>query len=187
MVRNRSITLGPADWVTLVRAVLVIAITVLVVRGFWAPVPVVPLVALSVAALLTDLLDGYVARRTGTVSAFGARFDMEVDAALILVLSVHMARIVGVWVLAIGLMRYVLWAAERLLPWLRGPVPPRFWRKVVASATGQTLAYTSSNLFPRWFVITALAVVLAMLVESFGRDIVHLWRTNRPGHVSPAR
>lgn len=175
----RSARLGPADWVTLVRAVLVAVITVLVVRGFWAPVPVVPLVALGIAALLSDLLDGYVARRTATTSAFGARFDMEVDAALILVLSVHLARSYGAWVLAIGLMRYALWAAERLLPWLRGPLPPRFWRKVVASATGQTLTYLSSTLFPRWFAITALAAVLALLVESFGRDVVYLW-TRRP-------
>jgi phosphatidylglycerophosphate synthase len=172
--------------VTLVRVGLVAVVTVLVIRGFWIPVPVVPLVALSFAALLTDLLDGYVARRTGTTSAFGARLDMEADAALILVLSVHLARSYGPWVLAIGLMRYALWAAERVFPWLRGPLPPRFWRKVVASATGQTLTYLSSNLFPRWFAVTALAVVLALLVESFGRDIIYLW-THRPTGEIPAK
>ena len=45
-----------------------------------------------------DAVDGQVARRTGTVSALGARFDMEVDAFLILVLSVYVApdrRLVG--------------------------------------------------------------------------------------------
>ena len=36
---------------------------------------------------LLDLVDGWVARRTGTASPFGARFDLETDAALILVLS----------------------------------------------------------------------------------------------------
>ena len=171
---------GPADWVTAVRAVLVAAITVLVVRGFWSPVPpeagvTAAIVTLGVAALLTDLLDGWVARRTGTVSAFGARFDMETDALLILVLSVYVARVFDAWwVVTIGLLRYALWAAERVLPWLREPVPPRFWRKVVASATGQTLAYVSTGWFPRWFVLTALAAVLAMLLESFGRDIAYL-------------
>ena len=38
------------------------------------------LVALAAVALVLDAVDGRVARRTGTVSPFGARFDMEVDA-----------------------------------------------------------------------------------------------------------
>ena len=45
-------------------------------------------------ALALDGVDGQVARRTGTVSALGARFDMEVDAFLVLVLSVHVAVLV---------------------------------------------------------------------------------------------
>ena len=124
--------------------------------------------------MATDYAVG-VARRTGTTSAFGARFDMETDALLILVLSVHVARVFDAWwVVIIGLLRYALWGAEQLLPWLRAPVPPRFWRKVVASATGQTLTYVSTGWFPRWFVLAALAVVLTLLLESFGRDIAYL-------------
>ena len=46
-------------------------------------------------ALLLDAVDGGVARRTGTVSGFGARFDMEVDAFLILVLSGYVAGRLG--------------------------------------------------------------------------------------------
>ena len=53
-------------------------------------------------ALLLDWVDGQVARRTHTESAFGARFDMEVDAFLILVLSVYVASTTGWWVLIIG-------------------------------------------------------------------------------------
>ena len=64
---------------------------------------------------------------------------MEVDAWLILVLSVYVAPMVGGWVLAIGLARYAYVAAGWLLPWLRGPVPPRYWRKVVAAIQGVTL------------------------------------------------
>ena len=49
------------------------------------------LVVLAAVALVLDGVDGQVARRTGTVSALGARFDMEVDAFLMLVLSVYVA------------------------------------------------------------------------------------------------
>ena len=69
------------------------------------------MVGLAVVALVLDGVDGWVARRTGTVSALGARFDMEVDAFLILVLSVYVAGSVGPWVLAIGAARYAAWAA----------------------------------------------------------------------------
>ena len=64
------------------------------------------LVALTVPALVLDAVDGRVARRTGTVTEFGGRFDGEVDAFLILVLSVAAAPTVGWWVLAAGVVRY---------------------------------------------------------------------------------
>ena len=48
--------------------------------------------SLAVVALALDAVDGRVARRTGTVSPFGARLDGEADAFLMLVLSVHVAR-----------------------------------------------------------------------------------------------
>ena len=53
--------------------------------------PTGPGLALVVVALALDWVDGQVARRTGTCSAFGARFDMETDAFLILVLSAYAA------------------------------------------------------------------------------------------------
>ena len=49
------------------------------------------LVPLAVVALVLDLVDGRVARRTVTASAYGARLDGEADAFLILVLSVLVA------------------------------------------------------------------------------------------------
>ena len=70
--------------------------------------------------LVLDAVDGYVARRTATVSAFGARFDMETDAFLILVLSACVAGQWGWWVLVLGLARYLFVAAGWALPWLRG-------------------------------------------------------------------
>ncbi|KAB1941388.1 CDP-alcohol phosphatidyltransferase family protein [Micromonospora sp. ALFpr18c] len=176
--------LGPADRVTLTRAVLVGAVTALVVDSFVRPAPVALLVAVSAVALLLDAVDGQVARRTGTVSALGARFDMEVDAFLILVLSVYVAPSTGAWVLAIGAMRYAFVAAMAVLPWLNGSLPPRFWRKVVAAAQGVLLAVAAARVLPQPWTTLVLVAALALLVESFGRDVAWLWR-HRPAHQRP--
>lgn len=169
--------LGPADRVTLVRALLVGGVLALVVAA--GPAPVVVLVPLTAVALALDAVDGRVARRTGTASPLGARFDMEVDAFLILVLSVHLAPVVGGWVLAIGGMRYAFVAANRALPWMRHPLPPRHWRKVVAAAQGVLLTVAASGLLPPLATTALVAGALLLLVESFGHDVAWLWRHHR--------
>ncbi len=97
------------------------------------------LVVIASVALSLDLVDGWVARRTDTVSELGARLDMELDALLILVLSVLVAVSLGPWVLLIGLMRYLFVLAGSRYPWLVGPLPPSRARKVVAAVQGVVL------------------------------------------------
>jgi phosphatidylglycerophosphate synthase len=174
-----EVTLGPADRVTLARATLVGGVLALTVDSLTGPVPAAGVVPLAAVALSLDAVDGWVARRTGTSSALGARFDMEVDAFLILVLSVLVVPPVGAWVLAIGLMRYAFVGAGLLLPWLRGPIPPRFWSKVVAAVQGVALVVAASGLLPQGWTVVAVAAALALLVESFGRSVGRLWR-HRP-------
>lgn len=169
--------LGPADRVTLARAVLVGGVTALVAAGAGHGVP---LTALASVALVLDAVDGKVARRTGTASALGARFDMEVDAFLILVLSVRLASDLGLWVLAIGAMRYLFVAAAWAAPWLRGALPPSFARKTVAALQGIVLVAACSGLLPRPVAGLITALALASLTWSFGRDIRWLWRAGRP-------
>ena len=135
-------------------------------------------------ALALDWVDGQVARRTGTANPRGARFDMETDALLIAVLSGYAAASYGWWVLVIGAARYLLWLAERVAPWLRHPVPPRHWRKVVAAVQGIVLAVALSGLVPAAVASAALVVALALLAESFGRDLWWLWR-RRAGAATP--
>lgn len=175
---NRS--LGPADRVTLGRAVLVGGVTALVAAGAAGEaVPLAILVALAAVALVLDAVDGYVARRTATESPLGARFDMEVDAFLILVLSVHAASVFGAWALAIGAMRYVFGAAAWAAPWLGAELPPSFARKTVAALQGIALVAAVSGVPPAPLPIAVLASALALLLWSFGRDVEWLWR-HRP-------
>ena len=70
-------------------------------------------VATVVVVAALDGVDGWLARRDAQASSFGARFDMETDAAFILILSVLVWQHgkAGAWVLGCGLMRYVFVAA----------------------------------------------------------------------------
>jgi phosphatidylglycerophosphate synthase len=167
---------GPANWVTLSRATLVGCVIALTVDSFDRNVPAALLVAIAAVALVLDAVDGKVARRTGTSSAFGARFDMEIDSVLVLVLSVYVARSAGVWVLALGAMRYAFWGASLILPWMRTQLPPRYWRKVVAACEGIVLVLAIADVLPTALTIAALLVALALLIESFGRDVVWQWQ-----------
>ncbi|RKR75251.1 CDP-alcohol phosphatidyltransferase family protein [Frondihabitans australicus] len=180
--RRGARRLGAANTVTSVRALLGAGTTGLVGAGMVVPVAPPILLAVVVPALLLDGLDGWVARRTGTVSELGARYDMEVDAFLLLVLSVDVARDLGPWVLAIGLMRYAFVAASWLLPWMGAPLPFRYWRKVAAAAQGVALAVAASRLLPGLDVVL-VALALSLLVESFGRDVLWLAR-RRPSRVA---
>jgi phosphatidylglycerophosphate synthase len=171
--------LGPADWVTLTRATLVGVVVALIVDSFSRQIPVAALVTVASVALSLDAVDGWVARRTNTASALGARFDMEVDSFLVLVLCVYVAGPIGGWVLAIGAMRYAYGLATWLLPWLDGALPARYWRKVVAATQGIVLVFATADSLPRPLLAAALAVSLALLLESFGRDVLWLWN-HRP-------
>ncbi len=166
----------PADWVTLTRALLIAGVAGLVADSFGRPVPVTALVILSAVALVLDAVDGQVARRTGTVTALGARIDGEVDAFLILLLSIVVSGDYGSWVLAIGAARYVFLLAGLLIPWLAAPLPPRFWRKVVAAVQGIVLTVAASGVPSRLVGTIAVAAALLLLAESFGRDVIWLYR-----------
>lgn len=176
--RHRT-PLGPAGRITLFRALLACAVAGLTVQALVGRDHTALLVALASVALALDAVDGVVARWTGTASALGARFDMEVDAFLIAVLSVRVAPDVGWWVLAIGAIRYVYVAVSWVLRWLRRPLPPRYSAKVVAAVQGVVLTVAASGLLPVAVSRVALAVALVLLVESFARDVRTLWARRR--------
>ncbi|MGH3458631.1 CDP-alcohol phosphatidyltransferase family protein [Aeromicrobium sp.] len=183
VARGGARALGPADLVTLTRAAIACGVAALVADSFVQRAAVPTLVAITVVALVLDAVDGRVARRTGTESVFGARFDGEVDAFLILILSVYVASEFAAWVLAIGAARYAFAVAGLGLPWLRGQLPPRNWRKVVAATQGIVLTLAAASVAPRGLAYAALALALALLTESFGRDVLWLWRHRFKGRA----
>jgi len=174
--RDPSAGLSWASWVTMTRATLAVGVAALTAASFELPVATATLVALASIALALDFVDGWLARRTATQSALGAKLDGEVDAFLILVLSVEVAPTAGGWVLLIGLARYAFLAAGWALPWLRAPLPRRDWRKTVTAAQGVALVVAASGVPPLWVSRLLLVVALGLLAESFGRDVWWLWR-----------
>jgi phosphatidylglycerophosphate synthase len=175
-MRSDQPAILPADWVTLTRMLLVAGVAGLVADSFSRPVSITALVTLSTVALALDAVDGQVARRTGTATPLGGRLDGEVDAFLILLLSITVARDYGGWVLAIGAARYALLLAGWLIPWLAAPLPPRYWRKAVAAVQGIVLTVAASGLPGRLAGMIAVAAALLLLAESFGRDVIWLYR-----------
>ncbi|MFN0281058.1 MAG: CDP-alcohol phosphatidyltransferase family protein [Kineosporiaceae bacterium] len=183
---RRAAGLGAANAVTLARSVLVGLVTALAADSLTRAAPVGVVVGLAVPALLLDAVDGVVARRAGAATALGARFDMEVDALLILVLSVLLVGPVGPWVLAIGLMRYAFVVAAVALPWLGGPLLPRFSRKVVAAGQGVALVVAVSGVLPAVGTSATVGAALAALCWSFGRDVRWLLRIARAADGQPS-
>jgi len=176
-MRSDQPAIHPADWVTLARALLIAGVAGLVADSFSRPVSITALVTLSTVAVALDAVDGQVARRTGTATPLGARIDGEVDALLILLLSITVSQDYGGWVLVIGAARYALLLAGWLIPWLAAPLPPRYWGKVVAAVTGIVLIVAASGVVDRRTGMIAVAAALLLLAESFGRNVIWLYRT----------
>ncbi|MBO3738353.1 CDP-alcohol phosphatidyltransferase family protein [Actinoplanes flavus] len=176
---------GPADTVTFGRLILtggVIALTADAVAGSTHHVALIGLAAVSLAC---DGVDGQIARRTGATSAFGARFDMEADSVLAIALSVYLGTTLGWWAVGIGLFRYAYVLASYPMPWLNGALPPRFSRKVVAASQGAVLVVTSAGLLPVPLARACIAVSIASLVWSFGKDVRWLWQRESLRRAAP--
>ena len=172
---------GIANQITLLRAGLVcLASGALLAGGSWSASEW-SLVVLVAAALSLDAADGWLARRLRLASGFGARFDLEIDAWLILVLAllVWQSGRVGPWVLAIGLMRYVFVLASWYLPALRGPLPPIRRRQVVCVQQSVTLLVCLLPPVGNLFANVAAGLALLALLASFASDIIYLVRIRR--------
>lgn len=130
------------------------------------------IVALALAAFASDGVDGFLARRSGIASAFGARFDMETDAFLVLVLSllVFAAGQAGAFVLLSGALRYLFVAAGHLWPPLRAPLPPSFRRKAICVLQTALLIAALLPPVPPAMGQAFAALGLALLLYSFAAD-----------------
>ena len=168
--------LGLCNMVTLARLVITATLAGALVA---ASGPSWSVFALAALALLLDGVDGWLARHQNLASTFGARFDMEVDSAFALVLALHAAvsGAAGLFVVLLGLPRYLFVAASFVLPWLGNPLPERFSRKLVCVIQIGALIALQLPLAASGMLTPVIVGVCLALVWSFALDILWLWRT----------
>ena len=180
--------LGAGNTLTLLRAFLLVLLAGLIPpesRWTWWPWS---FVTLWICASVLDLVDGYLARRTGQITVLGSQLDMEIDA-----LGVLVAAVAGVvwgtlpsWFLPIVLLR-PLWTVaiawrtrqgKQSVPW-----PPSPRRRLAACLQLFLLGGALWPGIPAPMVNTAAVFLAAVMVRGFGRD--WLWTTGvwgtRPG------
>jgi phosphatidylglycerophosphate synthase len=161
--------LGWPNFITIIRVGLIVA---------FALVPAMPTFLCGCLALVVfalDGLDGWVARRTGTATRFGAALDSEADAFFVAAMSIRAwtANVAGPWVLIAGTLRYAFVLSLWIRP-ARAPVP--------RSRLARSIFGVSVSAFIGAFVLPAsattrvfLAIACAALVVSFMRSYWHAW------------
>lgn len=128
--------------------------------------------AMAALALALDGIDGWLARRRGEASAFGARLDMASDTFFTIVLTLCAWRFtaLGPWVLAIGFLRPAFVTTGLMMPGLAAPLPPSPRRRAACGTALLLLVLTlAPPLAPVAFSLAAGSLLILLL--SFGRDI----------------
>jgi phosphatidylglycerophosphate synthase len=172
--------MGPANQVTTARAVFVALVV-----GAIGEQSSAALAGAAAGAGLTvtflDGVDGWLARRSRMASRFGARFDMEVDALLIMALAVltWQSGKAGPWVLLSGLLRYAFVAAAWVLPRMRKTLPVSRRRQTICviQLGGLILALVPFVVPPLSELIAGAALVA--LIYSFAIDTMWLLDARR--------
>ncbi|MFP4305536.1 CDP-alcohol phosphatidyltransferase family protein [Rhodosalinus sp.] len=174
--------LGLCNAVTHLRATLVVFLAAALVAGAAAAPLGWALTGIAAAVLALDGADGWLARRRGLVSRFGARFDVETDAVFAAVLAaaaLSSGKIGWPEAVVLGAARYAFQMAGLGLPWLRAPLPERLRRKAICvlqlSVLVVLLAPAADGAAAR---LAGVAAALAV-VASFALDIRTLWRQRR--------
>ena len=168
---------GPANHVTMMRAMLVALVASLIGE------PEIPRVAATATAaavlmIVLDGVDGWLARRSRMVSAFGARFDVETDALLVMAMSILAWQHgkAGAWVLLGGMMRYVFVMAGAWLPWMARPLRPTRRAKTVSVCHMVGLSVALAPIIRPPLSAIAVGSTVIALTWSFAVDVRRLWR-----------
>jgi phosphatidylglycerophosphate synthase len=170
-------SLGKGNLTTLTRMALVSSLLAPVFGLAWPWL----IVAIAIFSLILDGVDGQLARREQRVSDFGARLDMEVDSAISVVLALNVISLgaMGAIVMLLALPRYLFVLAARALPWLNAPLPESLARKVVCVIQVSGLIALCAPVWPQVLVLPSFALVALLLLWSFGRDTLWLYRNRK--------
>lgn len=166
---------GLCNVVTLMRAAMVAFLAGAVIDAtvsswlvFWV----------AAAAFSLDGIDGWLARRAGLTSQFGARFDMETDALLAAVLAMWLLTTgtTGPEILVLGFMRYLFCAASFFVTPLRADLPVSFRRKAICVIQIGALIALLFPMTPEFLAAPVSFFAAILLCWSFAVDINWLLR-----------
>lgn len=185
-------SLGPANRVTLLRGLLIAGISGFVfLPGSTATVEFLnwaPALSFFLASGL-DLVDGWIARRTDTMTDLGQALDTEFDALAILtggVLALRWGK-VDSWFLLVGLAYYLFRLGCRLrrrrgLP--TGPLPPSRIRRPLA---GCAMAVTGAVLLPPISAEIGRILTLIVTIPFLANFLSDYLAVSRGRPVNPPR
>jgi phosphatidylglycerophosphate synthase len=157
---------GVANGVTVVRLATLVACAL---GSYTARGELIAALVLGVFAL--DAIDGWLARRTGSASAFGAHFDMETDALLVLTIDLLLWQrgTLGAWIMTTGLLRYVYVLFVAALPGDAAPMPKARWARAAFGilVIGLVLALALESALGAFAALLGTALVTASFARSF--------------------
>jgi phosphatidylglycerophosphate synthase len=179
---------GAANQLTTARAALGVLLAGLIGESVSA-ILAATAAAVGLVVLSLDGLDGWLARRTKMASAFGARFDVEVDALLIQTLAIlaWQEGKAGPWIVLSGLLRYGFVAAGWLLPWMQRPLTPTSRGRIICVLQTAALVVVLAPDVTPPLSSTIAALGLAALCYSFLVDTMRLWRPSSDEEPATAR
>lgn len=170
---------GPANGVTLARGVLasIVAGAAAAMEELGPPL-LWAVFGIGIGALALDGVDGFIARRTGLASPYGARLDATLDTFAIAVFSLLLWRHgrAGPWLLLAPALHPAFVFAGRLWPPLARPLPLSRRRRAVCAVALGALCACAAPVAPPSFTAFAAAAALALLLFSFALDTVWLLR-----------
>jgi phosphatidylglycerophosphate synthase len=169
---ERGWRVGLANLVTATRLFAVLFVLVVAAdSGIWVG-------AIAALVYAFDGVDGWIARRRGEASEFGAQFDMETDSHVVMLLCVYLVVYVGYgpWVLAIGAMRYVYVLSRWALSVREVRERRSSWGRIMYSLVSLSLALACVS---QWRTVAQplVAAALLALVWSFAPDFIALSRS----------
>jgi phosphatidylglycerophosphate synthase len=171
-IRMLSPAYGPGNWVTLFRLIGLLILLICYNQMNFLSIGIMAFILVAF-----DALDGFVARKTNTVSEFGAWFDMETDAFYVALMGVilYQSGLIGAWILIPGFLRYVY----SLGVWLFGVSE----KQETSSKFGKYIAGLMFVSLPLPFIIplniasVILMIATAAIIFSFGRSTILLINT----------
>ncbi len=166
-----SFLVEPANLVTLFRflALLFILFSLNDLSDFWIG-------TIALIVLILDGLDGYLARRFKNTSPFGAYFDMETDAFLVLTLCsiLWFQEKIGSWILLVAWLRYIYFLLLLFFKPSKQKESRDYFAQVIAVILMSSLI--SGFLLPAKIYIPAIFIGSCLVFYSFGNSFLGVLR-----------